>query len=523
MWIINVLLLFIFRILPVKVLDLIINSLSPASKKSIKFLCKLNPSLFEIVSKKKLVYVYLKASKKVPAYNQFLLDNGINKPIKSVSGFNKLVPPTSKKNYVEKYTIEERCFNGKFPEVGLLEESAGSSGRSTNWIRSLKEEDCNIPITKIAFKHLYDFENEKPLVILNGFMLGSWSGGHKFAKRIGSMGICKNIGPDRQKIVENLKNLGSGYKFLIGGYPPFLTNLIKYGNSISTFSWKDFEIHILTSGEGFVEEWREYIKSQLRPGSCIYSDYGATDLDIGVSMETPFTIFLRRLLKENKEIRNEILNTDRQPSFIGQFSPIHFYIRNTTNKDGIQEPEISVLNLKAVSPMLKYRVGDEGGIIKLQKLNDILKEYGYSAQKLKNEYDIKSVLPFPLIYIFGRTDGTVSINGAMISPEEINAAIISDSELISGINSFKLSVELDEEHFSRLYVFLEADKNRIITDRFVERCTSTINTELIRSNECFKHAVKKNPDKGSAIVKIYAFRQGIFKNEDSTLKNKYLL
>ena len=45
-----------------------------------------------------------------------------------------------KDNYVKSYSLEERCVNGDLPDSGLvIDESSGSSGLPTNWVRGEKE------------------------------------------------------------------------------------------------------------------------------------------------------------------------------------------------------------------------------------------------------------------------------------------------------------------------------------------------------------------------------------------------
>jgi len=140
------------------------NAAISGSESSVKFLGRINPALFEKISERKLLYMYQRTLKLVPGYRKFLKESGFKNSVKNVRMFNELVPQTTKKNYVEKFSISERCIHGKFPDVGYLEESAGSSGKSTNWIRSTEEENNNLPITRIAFGHLYGFENKKRVI-----------------------------------------------------------------------------------------------------------------------------------------------------------------------------------------------------------------------------------------------------------------------------------------------------------------------------------------------------------------------
>jgi len=69
--------------------------------------------------------VYLKAKDSCPAYQKFLKAEGYKEP-----GSWKLsqLPIMTKENYVKKYSIEERCYDGKMPASGVvIDESSGSS------------------------------------------------------------------------------------------------------------------------------------------------------------------------------------------------------------------------------------------------------------------------------------------------------------------------------------------------------------------------------------------------------------
>jgi phenylacetate-CoA ligase len=471
----------------------------------------------------KVLFIFKQASKKVPAYKKFLQEKNVNpREVNNIGDYNKLVPQTTKENYVQAFSLTERCLNGRFPAKGSLEESAGTSGMSTLWIRSQDEEADNLSMIKATMKYLYDFDKEERYIVLNSLMIGGWTGGLRFASRIGSLGIVRNIGPDAQKLIRCITELGDGFTYIIGGYPPFIIELIEYGSKLKDFDWTNYKVNIFTGGEGFVEEWRNYVSSRLRKGAKIFSDYGAIDLDVGIAMETPFTIAIRKLLKEDIELRNDILSSERLPCFIGQYSPQRFYIREIINKDNIKELEISVLNLKASSPKIKYVIGDEGGIIRFQDICRILEMRGYSIEKLMNEFNLSTIIPFPLVFIYGRSDGTVTINGAIISPSEIYEAILSDNELVSAINTFKLSAESDTDNFIRLFIFLEARKTVEFSDSLISKCNDILISKLLESNECFRISYKKNPAAARPVINVIPFQTGIFTNKSGFLKHVYI-
>ena len=518
----NLIVSLLFHLLPARAMDSLANESLPASGRSFRLFGNIKPSLFEYYSAKKMLYMFRKTAGNVPAYRRFLQHNKINpSEINSIEDFDRLVPQTTKENYINAYPLAERCVNGELPGNGSLEESSGTSGKPTLWIRSREEEKYTGALTRASFLHLYGFRKEDKFIVLNCFLLGGWSGGLRFGSRVSSFAAVRNIGPDTLKTINCIKELGRGFTYLIGGYPPFISELIVCGNNINDFSWKDYRINIFAGGEGFVEEWREYISSQLAGGALIFSDYGAIDLDVGISVETPFTVALRKLIRNDSRLRTSLLSSERLPCYVGQCSSQEFYVREAVRKSGTGELEITVMNLKSASPNIKYAIGDEGGIIRFGDICRRLENEGYPLGKIKDDFNIPAIVPFPVLYLYGRRDGTVSIDGALVSPAEIQKAILSDHDLVSAINTFKLSADRDPDNFIRLFVFLEARTGIRITDSLIEKSKSVILTGLLESNECFRISYSKNPGIHKPVIEIVPFNTGIFSGKGSAAKHSY--
>ena len=468
--------------------------------------------------------MFRRAARKIPAYRKFLEEHNLKpEEIQNIDDFNRLVPQTTKGNYARAFSLKERCIDGQFPRNMYLEESSGTSGTSAFWVRSEEEEKYTMSLMRASFLHLYGFRREQNFFVLNCFLLGGWTGGMRFASRVGSLASVKNIGPDPDKVIRCVKELGKDFTYLISGYPPFIIELIEFGKKLNGFSWKEYRIHIFAGGEGFVEEWRDYIASQLKEGALIYSDYGAIDLDAGISVETPFSVALKKLILQDPELRIEIFGSDRIPCYIGQYSNQQYYIRDLKNKDGRNELEITVMNLKSASPNIKYLIGDEGGVIRFQDIINILGKMQYPVSKIKNDFGISAVIPFPLIWLFGRNDGTVMIHGAMISPGEISRSILSDAELVSAINTFRISVEPGRDNLIKLYISLEARKDVQVTDMLTTKCSDVILDSLIEYNECFRNSYRKDPVLHKPVITLVPFRTGVFSEGNNVNKHSYKL
>ncbi|MEP7234275.1 MAG: hypothetical protein ABI778_03165, partial [Ignavibacteriota bacterium] len=123
------------------------------------------------IGKMKAYSEFRLARKKVPAYKDFLAKQNFG----SV-GFRGLIPMIEsipimdKSNYVQKYTIDERCLGGKMPGRGIIiDESSGSTGMPTNWARGSAERKVNKRMLEFGLDQLL---GKTPKFIINAFALG---------------------------------------------------------------------------------------------------------------------------------------------------------------------------------------------------------------------------------------------------------------------------------------------------------------------------------------------------------------
>lgn len=116
----------------------------------------ISPSLLERLSRRKAFAMHGYAKRHVPAYTSF----AGKKKFSSIEA----VPETDKNNYIKKFGYEQRCLYGEFPQTGNIEESSGSSGAPTNWIRSLDEEALLFQVAKFEFFYTFDSEHKKYIV-----------------------------------------------------------------------------------------------------------------------------------------------------------------------------------------------------------------------------------------------------------------------------------------------------------------------------------------------------------------------
>ena len=94
------------------------------------------------------------------------------------------------------------------------------------------------------------------------------------------------------------------------------------------------------------------------------------------------------------------------------------------------------------------------------------------------DYKKEKIWRWPFLYVIGREE-TISIFGAKISPEDIEAAIY--SEKLKDINSFTLKLESNEEGNTRFYILSELKKDFTLTPEERAKLEKSIMTFWFRN------------------------------------------
>tara|TARA_Y100000310_G_C20648126_1_gene797820 strand:- start:66 stop:1535 length:1470 start_codon:yes stop_codon:yes gene_type:complete len=459
--------------------------------------------VLELISKKKAFQIYNLAKTKVPAYKKFLK----RKEHKKIEE----VPETNKKNYIKKYSYKQRCIEGKYPKYGNIDESSGSSGIPTNWIRSVEEEDLLFKAAKFEFYYAFK-ANKINYITLSAWSSGPWATGVKFCELLERYTLVKNTTPDINNIIRSMKTFGKEQNYIIGGYPPFLKLL--FDNK--SIKWKDFNVNIITGGESVPLEWKETIRKRLKDSAKIVSSYGASDIDIGIGFETPFSEFVRTLAKTNPRLNKELFKTDFNP-MIFQYNPLIHYIENTKNQNYL----ITVLDPDAASPKVKYNLHDKGGKISYKTLIKTLKKY--NKKELKHFLRKNQTLNLPFLFVMGRSDGTISLDGANIYPEQIQAAIESNPTTSKSLHRFMIHKEYLKNEEVRFEIQIELRSRIKKSQELKTLFEKTILKKLQKLNRDYKESYQKNKTLKPKVT-LYTYNTNKhFKAQKNKIKNKYII
>lgn len=435
--------------------------------------------------------VQLKAIDQCPAYADFFTTNG--------------AIPTTKENYVKRYSIESRCYGGQIPVGSIIDESSGSSGVPSNWVRSYGERADLKRSIQIGYQLTHrDRYPKEQTILLNCFALGSWATGMNVSAALADVGILKSIGCDRQKLENTIQQFGPSYRYLIFGYPPFIKSFI----DLSALDLSQYRLNLIVGGEPISESLRSYL---LEYFETVISSYGASDLEINLGQETDLTIALRRLCQSNPSLSQQLFNRSIPPS-IFQYNPIEHCVE----KSPAGELIYTVTRSNGAAPKVRYNLLDVGGTIDYAQLTEKLRSAGIDIDQLTPK---RSHLP--ILFTYGRSDLTIAFYGANIYPAEISEIIQSQPELKQQIHSFQLSCHENDRVDARLKITLELSPDLTPDQLSITSLRDLFWQQLAQSNQDFRE-VTKMFDRQSIEIELQPYCTGVFKTRDPRTKHQYV-
>ncbi len=417
-----------------------------------------NISSEELVAKAKTKFLKLfhRAAEEVPAYKKFLKKNNINhKDIATWNDFQK-VPLIDKNNYLNKYQLQDLCWQGSFNKQTIISVSSGSSGDPFFWFRSSWQEFEASLQHEILFKEFFQINNKSTLLIVC-FSMGMYVAG-VLTQNCGMRLSQKNYpltvispGISIEETSSLISKLGGKYdQVVLAGYPPFLKDIIDVGLK-NNIEWSKFNIKFLFAGEGFSENWRLEIMEKACCSNKIYDSfslYGSADANI-LAHETPVTIYLRQLATINEEIKNRLFFQAVNIPGLFQYNPLSKYFEQVKNE--------LVFSSDGSIPLLRYNIKDEGRVVSFERMKKKLDKNGVNILN-KNSKNRMSIWNLPFLELKGKKSAVI-LYGLLIYPDNIKKGLEDDyiKKYISG--RFVMKKLYDNNNNSYLKIDIELMEN----------------------------------------------------------------
>ncbi|MEH2445749.1 MAG: phenylacetate--CoA ligase family protein [Nostoc sp.] len=460
----------------------------------------------------------------VPAYKAFLAEREINPAtIQTLEEFQKL-PAIAKQNYILRYPLADLCRNGQLQVCDMIAASSGSSGKPTFWPRFFTDElQIAIRFEQI-FHDSFHADTRRTLAVIC-FTLGTWVGGiftTNCCRYLASKGYPITVitpGNNKEEILRVVQELGSARQSLqrgeppfgfgssqstgtaktatpspqsaasfeqivLLGYPPFLKDVIDTGIARG-IEWQQYQIKLVMAGEVFSEEWRSLVGERVGSQNPCYdfaSLYGTADAGV-LGNETPLSICIRRFLAENPDAAKALFGESRLPTLV-QYDPCSRFFE-------VEDGGLLFSGDNGI-PLVRYDILDTGGIISYDAMLQFLADWGFNPlENLRShtQQSPRGIHQLPFVYVFGRSNFTVSYFGANIYPENVTVGLEQPmiQEWVTG--KFVLQVQEDADKNRFLSVVVELAPGVEGSEEKKEAIASSILSQLLRLNSEFANYV----------------------------------
>jgi phenylacetate-CoA ligase len=421
----------------------------------------------------------------VPAYKAFLAERSINpSTIQTLEDFQKL-PAIAKENYILHYPLPDLCRNGQLATCDMIAASSGSTGKPTFWPRFFTDELQIATRFEQIFHDSFSADTQPTLAVIC-FTLGTWVGGMfttNCCRYLASKGYPITVitpGNNKEEILRVVQELGSNFQqVVLLGYPPFLKDVIDTGLSRGV-EWQRYHIKLVMAGEVFSEEWRSLVGERIGSQNPCYdfaSLYGTADAGV-LGNETPLSICIRRFLAKNPDAARALFGESRLPTLV-QYDPTSRFFE-------VQNGSLLFSGDNGI-PLVRYDILDTGGIISYDAMLEFLAEWNFNPlEQLSSKRGIHSL---PFVYVFGRSNFTVSYFGANIYPENISVGLEQPVIQAWVTGKFVLQVKEDADKNRFLSVVVELAPEVESSEDKLQAITASILTQLLRLNSEFANYV----------------------------------
>jgi phenylacetate-CoA ligase len=371
----------------------------------------------ETAPEQDILALFQHAAATVPAYQAFLSEQAIDPAsIQTFADFRTL-PPTTKKNYQSRYPLAELCRGGRLESCDFIAVSSGSTGRPTFWPRFISDELRIATRFEQIFHDSFGADARRTLAVVC-FTLGTWVGGMFTAnccRYLSSKGYPITVitpGNNKEEIYRVVAELGPAFEqVVLLGYPPFLKDVVD-GGIARGIDWRPFQLKFVMAGEVFSEEWRTLLGERVGSQNPCYdsaSMYGTADAGV-LANETPLSICIRRFLAGSPDAARELFGESRLPT-LAQYDPRSRFFE--------QDGRSLLFSGDNGIPLLRYNILDTGGVIPYQEMLAFLAQRGFDPRAELRRSGERGMRELPFVYVFGRSDFTISYFGANIYPENV--------------------------------------------------------------------------------------------------------
>lgn len=463
---------------------------------------KLSPNYFDNEGQKMTLFLFQEMAKRVPAYKDFLKKGKIGwRKIKTIKDL-KHVPWIDKENYLKQYPLSDLSWDGKI-RAPIISASSGSTGIPFFWPRSFNIEIETTYIYELFLKYIFEIDKYRTLLI-SGFSMGIYIGGTftlNCCMRLAQKGYPLTIitpGINKEEILRSVERLSPNFEqIILCGYPPFIRDIIDDGEK-EGINWKKMRLKFFFASESLSEEFRSYIfeKVGIKRSDYYFSSmnlYGTADAAIA-GHETPFGTFFRTLFSEDTERCLKFFKTSYVPS-LNQYYPFLKYFQ-------IEGGEVVISTYNCEIPLLRYNIHDKGNIIPFNKMVGVINSFGYSEKDVE-KITGRPIWRLPYVYLYGRSDLSVTLYGLNIHTENIKIALETNGLIDLTTGKFVMETKNREKDQSQyLLIHIELRDGVKPSTQLKRRFQKTIISTLRKFNSEYNHLYQSIKSKADPEINL---------------------
>jgi phenylacetate-CoA ligase len=423
----------------------------------------------------------------VPAYAEVLRANGVDaETVRTGADFGRL-PHLTKEAYVRRYPLGARCRGGDLSGCDFVAVSSGSTGEPEFWPRFLTDELAVATRFEHVFHDCFEADRRRTLAVVC-FPLGTWVGGMFTASCLRHLAVkgypvtAVTPGNVKAEILRAVRALAPAFEqTVLLGYPPFLKDVVDSGLAEGV-RWSEHRVKLVLAGEVFSEAWRALMAERAglaRPLHDAASLYGTADAGV-LGNETPLTVSIRRFLADRPDAARAVFGEARLPTLV-QYDPWHRWFE----QDGAK----LVFTADGGVPLVRYELGDTGGVVPYDTMIARLRELGHDAEGEVRRFGERGARRLPFVFVFGRSHLAVSYYGANVFPETVSLALESSEARDWVTGKFVLEVVEDAHHDRQLEVAVELAPGAAPEEARRDRLADAIASVLRRLSSEFRSYV----------------------------------
>ncbi len=398
--------------------------------------------------------LFHEAARRVPAYGDFLARQGCDPARIQAPADLIQVPVMDKKNYLTQYPLPDLCWDGNLSALHMISVSSGSTGKPFFWPRGIMQELATAISFEEIYRHTFRAHERKTLVVVC-FAMGTWIAG-TFTTQATALLAQKGYpltlvtpGVNRDEILRAVQELGPHFdQVVLAGYPPFVKDVLDAGRAAG-LDWSAYRIKMIWAGEVFSEEWRAHTHELAHspdPFTTSAALYGSADAAV-LGHEWPLSVAVRRALAAQPDLAARLFGEARLPSLL-QYDPSLRYFEQVDGE--------LVFTAATGTPLIRYNIHDTGGVLACADVLAACRAGGHDPLADLQAAGYSGPVPnLPFVYIFGRSDFTISFYGANIYPENVKAGLEAAAVRDRVTSKFVMYVTHDADRRERLRIHVE--------------------------------------------------------------------